>query len=264
MTAEKLHDAIGMLPSDLIAEADKKRCRKPKVIHWRRYAAMAACFALVACAAWFASVALIPRGATESAAEFAADSAPAAAAPMEQAAQEEAAPAESVENGMSGSGTITEDTTAAETRTAIPCERYSTPDHRDSSVNSSSAPDTVLIRTRGELEDYLEDYSWRYDFSMLSVGISAYDDAWFANHDLLILVVHAAHTDFPYTVTEIEDARGKDPKGWDWYVFFTSAGEGYPGKDFTNFHLLTELEKDLISPADSILTVADVSEEPGS
>ncbi len=55
MTPEQLHDALGMLPSDLVAETDKLRRRPQKtVIHWRRFAAMAACFLLVLGCGFFA------------------------------------------------------------------------------------------------------------------------------------------------------------------------------------------------------------------
>ena len=48
MNPEQLHDALGMLPSDLIAETDRLRSRPPrKVIHFRSMIAAAACFLLV-------------------------------------------------------------------------------------------------------------------------------------------------------------------------------------------------------------------------
>lgn len=48
MTVEKLHDALNLLPSDLITAADRVRSApKVKVIPWKRYAAMAAVLALV-------------------------------------------------------------------------------------------------------------------------------------------------------------------------------------------------------------------------
>ena len=48
MTPEQLHDALGMLPADLVAETDRLRSRPPrKVIYWRSFAAAAACFLLV-------------------------------------------------------------------------------------------------------------------------------------------------------------------------------------------------------------------------
>lgn len=49
MTAEKLHDAISLLPVDLIVQADKKRMApRPKSLRLQRYAAMAASFAIIA------------------------------------------------------------------------------------------------------------------------------------------------------------------------------------------------------------------------
>ncbi len=90
MTADKLHDAIGLLPADLVAETDRKRSGKPKVISWKRYAALAACFVLVLSAGRFALLLAAPRGAgtTESAAAM---DMPAAAAPMEAAPEAPAA-----------------------------------------------------------------------------------------------------------------------------------------------------------------------------
>ena len=40
------HDAISLLPGDLVAEADNRRTAPKPVIPWKRYAAMAACLAL--------------------------------------------------------------------------------------------------------------------------------------------------------------------------------------------------------------------------
>ena len=48
MTSEKLHDALSLLPADLVAGTDALRTKpkKPQV-HWKRWAAMAACLAVV-------------------------------------------------------------------------------------------------------------------------------------------------------------------------------------------------------------------------
>ena len=48
MTSEKLHDALNLLPADLVVETDALRtqAKKPQV-HWQRWAAMAACLAVV-------------------------------------------------------------------------------------------------------------------------------------------------------------------------------------------------------------------------
>ena len=47
MNAQQIHDALTLLPADLIVEADGKRSRKRKPISWTRIAAIAACFVLV-------------------------------------------------------------------------------------------------------------------------------------------------------------------------------------------------------------------------
>lgn len=82
MTTEQLHDALTLLPADLVAAADQRRSRKTPVIHWHRWAAMAACLALIVYAGGFCARMLAPKK-TESAVD------------MEMAAAEqEAAPAE--------------------------------------------------------------------------------------------------------------------------------------------------------------------------
>lgn len=48
MTAEKLQDAITLLPSDLIAATDRlRRAPRIRVIRWQHWTAMAACFVLL-------------------------------------------------------------------------------------------------------------------------------------------------------------------------------------------------------------------------
>lgn len=102
MTPEKLHEAIGLLPSDLVAEADAQRRQVPKKknSHWKQFAAMAACFAVVlACGLFLSNLGM--GGSSKSAStEMAAAEEPAAAQPAPTMAQsdhsfrEEAAPAE--------------------------------------------------------------------------------------------------------------------------------------------------------------------------
>ena len=48
MTSEKLHDALNLLPADLVAATDALRAQPKKhQVHWQRWAAMAACLAVV-------------------------------------------------------------------------------------------------------------------------------------------------------------------------------------------------------------------------
>ncbi len=90
MTAENLHDAIGQLPGDLVAEADRRRSHPRKVVAWKRYAAMAACLALMLFAGRYCMLLFASKG-SGAAMDMMAE-APAAAAPREEAQAAEAAP----------------------------------------------------------------------------------------------------------------------------------------------------------------------------
>lgn len=101
MTSEQLHDALSCLPEDLIAETAARRTARRKVIPLRRYAAMAASFAVVLACSLFALDFLAVGGAKKEAAQVQlTDEAPAAeyfaAAPVEETEREllEAAPEE--------------------------------------------------------------------------------------------------------------------------------------------------------------------------
>ena len=122
MTPEQLHDALGMLPADLIAETDQLR-RRPvrKVIRWKNLAAMAACFLLVLGCGLFAMDRILPAvggGMKEAIREesmMAAPQAPAMAEP--ESAMEEVtdnAPAEGIPEAEDTCRNLMEDVPAGE------------------------------------------------------------------------------------------------------------------------------------------------------
>lgn len=289
MTPEKFHDALTLLPSDLIAEADEMRQRKPKIIPLRRYAAMAASLALVLLCGALLTGPLKPvykEAATEMAAPEAADMAEsqleettAAAAPKwePETGMEETQAAGTVtgnSSAMNRADTPAEEPAATEQELcslptapayeeAIPeygwgsTNRYSTPFDPNSSVNMYSVPQNLVLTTSAQLRQYLDDHARIYDFSELEATLPTYDDAWFENCDLLITVVDSTSTDFTWTVTDIRDVRGIDEKGWDWFIVISVTEEPTPEPTQTNYHLLTPIEKGLISPNSSILNVYD-------
>lgn len=291
MTAEKFHDALTLLPADLIAEADKMRSRRPKVIQWKRYAAMAACLALMLYCGALLTGRILPRMGKK-AEQAACEMEAAAAAPMENAAAADMAETQSAGTTVSGNGSVSRAESTAEepgevcslpTAPAmeeglpecgwdtendpgdvsnIVCDQYSTPSNPNSSVNIYSVPDALVLTSRQELDAYMEDHAAIYDFSLLEENLYRYDESWFEEHDLLLTVVHATHTGEDWTVTAIKDAHAINDKGWDWYVLFSNQGHFYPDHQETNVHLLTHLEKGLIPPESSILTIGDTSTEP--
>lgn len=256
MTAEKLHDAIGLLPADLIAEADRRRQGKPRVIRWKRYAAMAACFALVLSCAWFASLVLMSGGgAAESMKQTAA---PAAAAPVEPAAREEAAPEEAAGNSVTGGGpaedTVSEaapketealrmdDAAEAAIGAAYSIETPVKP----STACFSSASQIALVTSREELDAYLTEKDWIFDFTEAWEVCTAFDGAWFESHDLLLIAKLCVPADSACSITSVTEENGT----WNVGIRYDLQPEPV---ETTEWHLLLELEKDRIPDAGSVL-----------
>lgn len=102
MTPEKLHEAIGLLPSDLVAETDQHRLQQPKPkFRLRHIAAMAACFAVILSCGIFLSSLGMGGSSKGTSTEMAAADAPAPSEPIpsmampeRQLSDEAAAPAE--------------------------------------------------------------------------------------------------------------------------------------------------------------------------
>ena len=275
MTADKFHDALTLLPADLIEETDKLRRRKPKTIPLRRFAAMAASLALVLFCGALLTGRILPRmsKSTETAAAQ-MEAAPAAPDMAEtQCASAIESPAESLAGAAQASGNTRAEATSEEVLpehgwdtkndpgdiSPILCQSYNTPENPLSSVNIYSIPKNLLVTTRAELDAYIEDHSHIYDFTDLTAALPAYDDAWFEENDLLLTVVHAAHTGEAWTVTAIKNAQSLNDKDHDWYILVSNAGESLPDNPQTTCHLLTPIEKNRISPTDTILTIHDTS-----
>lgn len=95
MTSEKLHDALNLLPADLVAGTDALRTKPKKhQMHWQRWAAMAACLAVVLLAGTMFSRLFGPKGSSKTTAAVDQFQMFVAEAPdRENAAPESAAPA---------------------------------------------------------------------------------------------------------------------------------------------------------------------------
>lgn len=259
MTAEKFQDAIGLLPTDLVAEADKKRRGKPRIIPWKRYAAMAACFVLVLSSAWFAAQVFAPRGAAENLKECAAEAAPMeqaigepAAAEPEAPRSEEAAPeAEESANGAESGGT---DTAAAAPTWALPAADEVSVE--SCSVETPLKPSTAcfgspsiatLVTSRTELEAYLAKKDWMYDFTEARRICDGYDERWFEEKDLLLIAELAVPAGTECSVTAVTEEEGS------WYICI--GWEPQMEAERTEWHILLPLEKGQIPDAASVILV---------
>lgn len=187
MTAEQLQDALSLLSSDLIEEADALR-RNPKKapIPFRRWAALAAAFVLVlSCGLFAARTGLMAGGgSTESAMDKAAmpecePEAPAAVAPDivtdEAPAQEEAV--------------YSRDEAAAPTNGAPPVDM-------DAAVYLRSDIPAVmveLVKTAEAAEEFC----------------TYYDEDWFLDRDLLLIVLPGVGS-----LSDISVGQGSSPTHW--------------------------------------------------
>lgn len=257
MTAEKLHDAIGLLSADLVAEADAVRKGKPRAIHWKRWTAMAACLCMILLGgALFRYLPGYGGGAKESAAEAPAA---AAAAPMEQAADE--AEPEPAYNGMGGeiSGSSAEDSVCQlpvakeETEGAeitadmgLPVQSVQTP-LKPSTACFSSSSQVTLVTSREELETYLTEKDWIFDFSGMADLCAGYDEGWFEEKDLLLIAELCAPAEGGYTVTAVTERDGV----WEVCIGYDLTTE----EETAAWHILLEVEKGQIPNEDAVVLI---------
>lgn len=241
MTADRFHDALTLLPADLVAQTDAKRRQKRKRIPWLRYGALAACCALVMAGSVCAAMLLTPKGETESLKASPAE-APALAAPQqEEAAAEEAAVSEApandlpavVERSMNTSGTLHPGIGSILT--------VETPLNMHTTACFTSDPRVTLLTGAADWADYSSaEKNQRLLLEELKPLMEDYDDSWFLNHDLLLIALCGT------TGGEVTAAGETDGT---WEITIAPA----PGGDTAGTHILLELEKGLIPDAQKVV-----------
>ena len=211
MTAEQLHDAIGLLPAELVAEADALRQSRPlRRGHWKRYAAMAACFILVlGCAMTLRQGMTGKMKRSEAVMEAAPAEIPALKTPEAKAdssAVTAAGTAQDTGNGQrmdSTDATALLETAAAASKTPeILC--IPTPANLSGTKCYASGPKITLLSSREELEAYRTKWEGAYLLDELTAACESFDDAWFGARDLVLIPVDAASV----AVTEILSQEG--------------------------------------------------------
>lgn len=175
MTSEQFHDALTLLPEDLVAHAEQYRCRKPRVIPLKPYAATAACLAVVLCAAALFRVTQQKSMETDKAVSFSV---------MQDAG---AAPAESPRMEAA----------------AVPsCPMVETPDLPHTAEIDHSA---AIITSRSELEGYFTEMGRYYQLDTLRDVCALYDETWFSNSDLLLIPVDSVSPSCSVTDVTLAD-----------------------------------------------------------
>ena len=175
MTSEQFHDALTLLPEDLVAHTEQYRCRKPRVIPLKPYAATAACLAVVLCAAALFRVTQQKSMETDKAVSFSV---------MQDAG---AAPAESPRMEAA----------------AVPsCPMVETPDLPNTAEIDHSA---AIITSRSELEGYFTEMGRYYQLDALRDVCALYDETWFSNSDLLLIPVDSVSPSCSVTDVTLAD-----------------------------------------------------------
>lgn len=189
MTAEQFHDALSLLPMELVEEVDRRRqFPKKKPIPWGKYAGLAACLALLLGCSWVVN-GIFHAGskATESALQEGWDTGAIAA---DEAAPAEAAPA-------AGKPGLTFLAVAA------------APVLTDSSINYQSPPQVQVI---SRVED-------------LPVAVDL-PEGWFDSHDLVAIFL-TGYAEVPQPLEILRDgdsweilfpAAEREDTAKDWYV----------------------------------------------
>lgn len=163
MTGEEFHDALTLLPEDLIAEADAIRCRKPRRIRYQPYVSLAACFAV------FLAAGFVFRFYQENSSRSQAEQSPVLMSPAPEAEV--------------GSGDMEFWDSAAPDAQPV-CIRLP----RLSGTTDASVSQTVtVLDCREELDAKLEEIGSLYQTDTLTQACAGYDDAWFAGQSVLFV-----------------------------------------------------------------------------
>lgn len=162
MTADQFHDALTLLPGELLAGTDRLRrsSAKPRKIPFARYASLAACLALVLFCSWFVHGMFHAKGTASNEAAIQSAQGSWRADPFEAAAPESA-------ETDTAAGAVYPGITLLETQEV--------PLPRDSAVNYASI---VLISAPEDLPEELEFPEDRFcDHDLLLLRLTGFSDA---------------------------------------------------------------------------------------
>ena len=273
MTAEQIHDALTLLPADLIAETDKRRMGTPKMIPWKRYAAMAACFVLVCCGGWLVSSQIGMGGSPlmmqEEAAMAAPESAEEPAAPKKAAAAIDAVPTEAAagqnapcalptappqaEATVQDSNTNTSGSILSESLyPGISPPIYLEAIAAEGTACFTGNPQPKLFRSPAELDAYQNHTPKRFDLANLIDTCADYDETWFESHDLLLISICGVPAGEMPSVYEIRHYEGQ-------WKFLTEDYSKPTESKRRDWHILLKTEKNLIADGEALILTTAIS-----
>lgn len=215
MNAEMLHDALNLLPGDLITATDKLRSRPRKQgVRWLRHAAMAACFVLILGAGLLITPFFFGMGGSsapsvedsmmQEAVHHSANGSE-AEAPMEQPPAAAGTPA--AEGSVDSTACAPEETERAFPWVNAKTQYIQIPLLDSTLCIDKAYPAPRLIRTRQELEDYCEANSQLHNMDNFREGCKIYDDTFFAENDLLLVETEGSYDAVHHEVLSLTEQR---------------------------------------------------------
>lgn len=240
MTVDELHDALTLLPADLVAEADKWRSRKRAIVSWHRWAAMAACFCLILGCSLLTGVWTLASTKCSQSAPAAADAAPAESpkvflaqipedAPMDSGSQEDVS-----ESAVSAAGAFAP---------GIGNIRWvETPYDSSTESRTNESPEALLLTSQTELEKYFGSIPQLQTEALREAAVSL-DEGWFADHDLLVIRLDCSDC---MVITGISQQEGR------WQVCLEDGA--YP---VSCYHILITVQKGLMEGPDPVTVLYD-------
>ena len=268
MNGEKLLDALALVEEDLLEPAALLRERKRMGIPWMRYASLAACVCVLAggILVWHRMYHGMSGTTTETMAGVVTEAVP-------ETTWEEGVP--ETEAAVNAGETMAfPETEAAEDVTSEGAPLYSGtvlqeifPENvqyirTDGYAEGVKYPMVYILRTPEMLEEYYQGNRDRYDLSPRKTvyadstigfadAITQYDAAWFAEHDLVMVVLEEGSGSIRHEVYAITETPEK------WSIDITSIEPEVCTADMAQWHILIEVEKDLIDVTEPIPIVVE-------
>lgn len=233
MTGEQFHDALTLLPEDLVARAEEARNRKPNLIPFRQYAAIAACFAVLLTSAVYVHTLRQKSASTEMAA--------ASYSMQDAGAADEAPRMEAAKGAPETSGPT------AMADSAIPFTCVETPVNVHSTASFVHGPSATGIGSRDELDAYLSKWDRLYLMDALRDACNVYDEGWFASYDLLLIPADSISAGQTCIVTEVSCLDGH----CDVVITLT----GTETDVLTNYHIALPIEKGAVTDPRNITII---------
>lgn len=255
MNAELLHDALTLLPADLITAADKARSHpRKREIRWTRWASIAACAALILFGGLLFRSGLFSRKAasTECAAEAPAEMQNFNA--MESGAQDsvEHIEAEATPTAANSDSKTTGYPVSGNYFADLSDIQYCLTNQIDSTLCIDSSL-TAVIQSREALENYYQDLSGFLELGSFYEACAVYDDAWFTEHDLLLVRMVTEKSEYR---PEVQSLTLTGEATREIVISLTQQPEDN-APDPTCWHILIPVQKDLIANTDTITVILE-------